>query len=119
MNLRNTKYTVLTLIMFTLLSCTSDNDKYLNRYNRFASFIIENNETFTSLDWEAAVTEYEELRSEYRLYAQKLSIEDRQRIENINTKINALIIEHVATDAIDTFGGVMREILDTINELVQ
>ena len=46
-----------------------------------------------------------------------MTLEERQRIDDLNTKINARIIEQSTNDAIDTFKGVVDEIIGTINEL--
>lgn len=105
------------MMLFALVSCVSEKDKYVDRYDRFAKHVLTNGETFTSLDWEAAVTEYETLRNEYHYYSCEMTNEERQRIEELNEQINARIIEHSADNAIETFKSVLNEIVGTIDEL--
>lgn len=114
------RWLILGLIMpIIFVACASEKDKYFDRYAKFATHVLQNSETFTSMDWEAAVVQYEELRNEYRYHSSEMTLEERQRIDDWNTKINARIIEQSATDAVETFKGIMNEVVGTINELIE
>ncbi len=111
---------ILVLIMSVLfVACTSENDKYFDRYTRFASYVLQNSETFTSMDWDAAVAQYEELRNEYRYHASEMTLEERQQIADLNARINAQIIEQTTEDAVDAFQGIVDEVIGTLNELTK
>lgn len=111
------KWFIMAVVVLLSVSCASEKDKYVDRYTRFATNVLNNSETFTSLDWEAALVEYEELRNEYRYHSYELTMEERQRIDNWNSKINTCIIEQSTDNAIETFKSVVDEIVGTINEL--
>lgn len=113
------KWFIMAVVVLLSVSCASEKDKYVDRYTRFAANVLNNSSTFTSLDWEATIVQYEELRNEYRYHSSEMTLEERQRIDELNTKINARIIEQSTNDAIDTFKGVVDEIIGTINELAK
>ena len=48
------------IIPIIFVACASEKDKYFDRYAKFATHVLQNSETFTSMDWEAAVVQYEE-----------------------------------------------------------
>lgn len=107
------------IVPMLFVACASEKDKYYDRYTKFASYVLQNSETFTSMDWEAAVVQYEELRNEYRYHASEMTLEERQQIADLNAKINAQIIEQTSKDAVDTFQGIVDEVIGTLNELTK
>lgn len=114
------RWLMLGLIMpMMFVACASEKDKYFNRYTKFASYVLQNSETFTSMDWEATVVQYEELRNEYRYHASEMTLEERQQIADLNTQINAQIIEQTTKDAVDAFQGFVDEVVGTIDELTK
>lgn len=80
---------------------------------------MQNSSTFTPLDWEAAIAQYEELRYEYRYHASEMALEERQRISDYNNKINAIIVEHSTEEAVETIKGFVNELIGTIEQLAE
>lgn len=110
---------VLLVVAVLFVSCLSEKDRYIHKYERFATNVIENSETFTSLDWDATLAQYEQLRDEYRLHSSEMSLEERKSIDELNSKINACIIKHSTNSAIDTVKGAVNEIFGTLKELTE
>ncbi len=108
---------ILCVLSMIAVSCASEKDKYFNRYNKFANYVLHNSETFSSMDWEAAIAQYDELRGEYRYHSMELTLDERQKIDQLNAKINARIIEQSTKDAVDNVSNFLNEVVNTINEL--
>ena len=104
-------------MLFT--ACKSEKDKYLEKYERIAVNIIENHPTFTSEEWQMAESLYESLRAEYTQFSLDMTSEERYHIDELNTKLNAIMIKRTASTAMDQVKSGINEILGTIEELLK
>lgn len=101
-----------------LVSCQSPSQKYMKEYRSFAEEFILGNSNYTSMDWEAAATEYATLRDQYSLYRTDLTQEDRDYIDDVNAKINAAFIRYESANAVSDFESLFKEAVGTLNELL-
>lgn len=102
----------------TLISCQSPSQKYMKEYRTFAEEFISGYSNYTTMDWEAAATEYAALRDQYSLYRMELTQDDRDYIDGVNAKINAAFIRYESTNAVSEFESLFKEAVGTINELL-
>lgn len=114
------RFSFLLCIVFcmTFISCQSSSQKYMKEYRTFAEEFILGNNNYTTMEWEAAATEYAALRDQYSLYRMELSQEDRDYIEEVNAKINAAFIRYESTNAVSEFESLIKEAVGTIDELL-
>ena len=114
------RFSFLLYIVFcmTFISCQSSSQKYMKEYRTFAEEFILGNNNYTTMEWEAAATEYAALRDQYSLYRMELSQEDRDYIEEVNAKINAAFIRYESTNAVSEVESFIKEAVGTINELI-
>lgn len=112
---------ILCLIMFCLIftACKSEKEKYLEKYERVAVNIIENHSTFTSEEWQMAESSYELLRTEYTQFSLDMTPEERYHVDDLNTKINAIMIKKTAAFTVDQVKSSVNEIIGTIEELLK
>lgn len=100
-------------------ACKSEKDKYLERYERIAVNIIDNHPTFTSEEWQMAESSYELLRTEYTQFSLDMTPEERYHVDELNTKINAIMIKKTAATTVDQVKSGINEIIGTIEELLK
>ena len=112
------KFLILIVLALGTISCKSEKDKYLDSYETFVDQIVEQCDTFTATDWEAYEKKYTELRDKYSLYVTDMTLEERQRIDSLNSKVNAKLIEYKAKDVMQSVGGTVKEIIGTMEELL-
>ena len=113
-----TKFVIILMLILGVVSCKSEKDKYLDSYETFVNQIVKQCDTFTATDWEAYEKKYAELRDKYSMYVTDMTLEERQRIDSLNSKVNAKLIEYKAKDVIEGVGGTVKEILGTMEELL-
>ena len=114
----------LRIILFALLavvltSCMSEKDKYVREHQRFASQFLEQNETYTATDWEAAATRYAQLRDQYSVHMIDMSQEERQAIDAMNSKIDAAFVRHEFGNAASQFESLINEGKGLLEELLK
>lgn len=110
---------MLAVCCLALTACKSEKDKYLERYERIAVNIIKNHSTFYAEEWQMAEGSYELLRTEYEQYSLDMTSEEIYYIDNLNTKINAIIIKKTAVSTVDQVRSSVNEIIGTIEELLK
>lgn len=106
------------LMLICIVSCKSEKDKYLDSYETFVNQIVKQCDTFTATDWEAYEKKYAELRDKYATYVTDMTLEERQRIDSLNSKVNAKLIEYKAKDVMQSVGGTVKEFIGTMEELL-
>lgn len=112
------RLTVLLACLF-LVSCYSEKDKYLNRYQQFTTDMMMNASTYTTEDWENAITTYEKLKSEYILYSRDMTIDERAYVEELNKTINKEIACNAAVETFDWLKEAINGVSDVVNELLE
>lgn len=112
------KFLILLMLILGIVSCKSEKDKYLDSYETFVNQIVKQCDTFTATDWEAYEKKYAELRDKYATYVTDMTLEERQRIDSLNSKVNAKLIEYKAKDIMQGVGGTVKEIIGTMEELL-
>lgn|GEM_PF-3575919 len=106
-------------MLFVCSSCKTAEQKYVDEYTRFAESFLKQSSTYTAADWEAAATRYAQLREQYATYLTDLTPEQRQTIEQYNSKINAEFIKHETDSASEKFKSLLKETVGTLNELLE
>ena len=109
----------LTLISLLMMSCMSEKDKYIHEHQRFAEQFLEKNETYTATDWDAAQTRYMQLREQYADYMSDMTQEERQSVDELNSKIDAVFIRHGFNNAASQFESLIHEGIGVIDELLK
>ena len=99
------------------VACTSEKDRYVNSYENFVNKVIEQCDSYSSTDWDACIQKYEEFRKEYSKYMADMSQADREKINNLNSKLNAKIIEKGVGNTIEGIENTVNEVLGTLDEL--
>ena len=106
------------LISLCFIACTSEKDKYLDRYQRFATDVVMNAQTYTEQDWEIALSTYEQLKNEYIQYSRDMTVEDRMYIEELNETINKMFVRNVATDTFEGLKNLFGDLSDMVEEFL-
>lgn len=100
------------------VSCMSKKDRYVKSYEAFVNKVIEQCDSYTSTDWDACIQNYEEFRNDYSKYMPDMTLADREKINTLNSKINAKLIEKGAENTIKEFENSVNEIIGTLDELL-
>lgn len=109
---------VFLLITLCFIACTSEKDKYLDRYQRFATDIVMNAQTYTEQDWEVALSKYEQLKNEYIQYSRDMTVEDRMYIEELNKTINKELVRNAASDTFEGLKNLFGDLSDMVEEFL-
>lgn len=107
------------LMCLCLVSCYSEKDKYLNKYQQFTTDIITNASTYTAEEWENAITVYNKLKNEYILYSRDMTIDERAYVEELNKTINKEIIRNAATETSDFLKDAIDEVSGLLDDLFE
>lgn len=108
---------LLVLVSLVMVSCMSDKDKYVRDHQHFTEQFLEQNETYTATDWEAAETRYLQLREQYATLMTDMSAEERKSIDECNSKIDAVFVRHGIDTAATQFESLINEGIGVLNEL--
>lgn len=90
---------------------------FLLRYKIFAERVIENHESYDEEDWKKTKSKYKEYREEYAEVSADMSEEDRNQVDSLNYKLNALIIRNTTKKVTDAVGSAVNEAVGTVKEL--
>lgn len=110
---------IIFVLLCTFISCKTPEQKYLDDYAHFAESFLANYDNYTATDWETATHTYAQYRESYAVYMSDLSVQQRQQIDQYNSKINAIIIRHAAEDATNQIESIFNEAIGTLNELLK
>lgn len=102
-----------------LVSCYSEKDKYLDRYQQFATEIMTNSSFYTAEDWENFITAYEKLKSEYVFYSRDMTVDERIYVEELNKTINKELARNAAVGTLEWLKGTIDSVSDIFNELLE
>lgn len=110
---------LLLLLALAIPSCKTEEQKFMDEYTHFADTFLAQCNTYSATDWEAAATRYEQLREQYALYVTEFTPEQRQLVEQYNSKINAEFVRHEVDSTTEQVKSLLKETLGTLNELMQ
>lgn len=110
---------LLCLVVLAMPSCKTEEQKYMDEYTHFAEMFLAQCNTYSATDWDAAATRYEQLREQYALYVTDLTPEQRQTVEQYNSKINAEFVRHEVGTTTEQVKSLLKETIGTLNELMQ
>ena len=116
MNIRT--FLVMAAILI-LTACVSEKDQYVREHQRFAEKFLLEHETYTVTDWEAAEVSYSKLRDQYAIHMIDMSIEERQAIDALNSKIDAIIVRRNIDNAATRLESLINEGIGVIDELIR
>ncbi len=105
----------LTLLFSTV--CGVKTSYFILRYERFADKVIERHDSFDNQEWEETIAKYQEFRAQYKELSGQMSNEERSKIDQLNHKLNALIIKDKASKVFGTVGEFVNEAAGTVKEL--
>ncbi|MGN1248306.1 MAG: hypothetical protein ACI4UO_06930 [Paludibacteraceae bacterium] len=97
----------------------SEKDKYIREYLHFAEQFFEQNETYTASDWDAAQLRYSQLRDQYATHMVDMSREERQTIDAINSKIDAVFVRYELNNAATQLESIINEGKGLLEELLK
>lgn len=108
---------LLACMSLILVSCMSDKDKYIREHQRFTEQFLEQYETYTASDWDAAKTRYLQLRKQYPSIMTDMSLEERRTIDARNSKIDAVFVRHGIDNAASQLESLINEGKGVLDEL--
>ncbi|MBQ9138874.1 MAG: hypothetical protein IJX65_09590 [Alistipes sp.] len=111
--------TLLTAILLLSSMLGIKSSLFVVKYERFAERAIENYQSFDEQEWTTFTTEYQQMRTQYKELAADMSAEQREKIDSLNYKLNAIIIRGKASKALGTVGEIVNEAAGTLKELLE
>lgn len=114
-----TMKTLLTAILLLSSMLGIKSSLFVVKYERFAERAIENYQSFDEQEWTTFTTEYQQMRTQYKELAADMSAEQREKIDSLNYKLNAIIIRGKASKALGTVGEIVNEAAGTLKELLE
>ena len=114
-----TRVILLAMLSLMMMSCLSEKDKYIREHQRFAEQFLEQNETYTATDWDAAETRYMQLRGQYANHMSDMTQEERQSIDSLNSKIDAVFFRHGIDNAATRLESLINEGIGVLDELLK
>ena len=109
-----------TLLTISLLLSTLFGIKdtyFILRFDHFVDKVAKNYESFDDEEWDTTMQKYSEFRSDYKELAPNMSSEQRSEVNELFSKINAVIIKHKASKAFGTINDLVNEASGTLKEL--
>ena len=101
-----------------LLSCQSEQQKFVNRYQRFTTELAAKQSQLTPAEWDSIRMQYKILRKDAELQKPTLSSTERAQIDSCNHKINALIIRKEVNGVVGEVESIINEVSGTLKELL-
>ena len=102
-----------------LLSCQSEQQKFVNRYKKFTTELTARQSQFTPSEWDSIRMQYKILRKDAELQKPTLTPTEQAQIDSCNHKINALIIRKEVNGVLGEVESIINEFVGTINELTK
>lgn len=109
-----------TLLTLSLLLSTLFGIKdtyFILRFDHFVDKTVEKYETYTEEEWKTTLEKYSNFRAEYKELAPNMSSENRSKVNELFSKINAVIIKRKANKAFGAVGDFFNEASGTLKEL--
>ena len=109
-----------TLLTISLLLSTLFGIKdtyFILRFDHFVDKTVENYENYSEEEWKTTLEKYSNFRAEYKELAPNMSSENRSEVNELFSKINAVIIKHKANKAFGAIGDFVNEASGTLKEL--
>ena len=109
-----------TLLTLSLLLSTLFGVKatyFILRFDHFVDKVPNNYESYDDEQWKTTLDKYAEFRSEYKELAPNMPNEQRSKVNELFSKVNAIIIKHKTSKAFGKIGDFVNEASGTIKEL--
>ena len=109
----------LLVALTTFISCQSEQQKFVNRYQRFTTELTAKQSQLTPAEWDSIRMQYKILRKDAELHKPTLTPIEQAQIDSCNHKINALIIRKEVNGVVGEVESIINELVGTINELTK
>ena len=109
--------TLLTIYLLISTLFGIKESQFVSRFERFAENMVEKHEKFTEEEWESNIAKYREFRLNYKEIMNELSEEQRNRVEGLMHKVNAVIIHNKAAGIFGSVEDIVKEAAGTLREL--
>ena len=113
------KSILITVALLVAMVAGIRSEYFLLRYTIFAERVIENHESYDEEDWKQTIEKYGKYREEYQEVAADMSEEDRDKVDSLNYKLNALITRNKTKKVTDAVGSAVNEAVGTVKELLK
>lgn len=110
---------LLAILSLVMASCVSEKERYIRDHQRFTEQFLQQNQTYTATDWDAAETRYQQLRDQYAILMTDMSSEERKSIDSCNSKIDAAFVRHNIDNAATQFESLINEGIGVLDELLK
>lgn len=98
------------------VSCTS---MLPARFERFVNKVEKNASSYTKEDWNSVTDQFTKLVEEYQKSYDKLSKEDRQRIDKAIGRFSAIAIKSGVSSAVQTINEAVSGLSSTLQNVVE
>lgn len=98
------------------VSCTS---MLPARFERFVNKVEKNASSYTKEDWNSVTDQFTKLVEEYQKSYDKLSKEDRQRIDKAIGRFSAIAIKSGMSSAVQTINEAVSGLSSTLQNVVE
>ena len=102
---------LLTAVAFSLVSCKS---MIPSRFEKFVDKIEKNGSTFTEEQWKETSAKFEKLMDEYAEAYDKLSEEERDRVDRAIGRYRAVVLKSKVNSVVEDFQKTVSDISDRI-----
>ena len=109
--------TLLTLSLFLSTLFGVKDTYFILRFDHFVDKVTKNYESYDDEQWKTTLDKYAEFRSEYKELAPNMPNEQRSKVNELFSKVNAIIIKHKTSKAFGKIGDFVNEASGTIKEL--
>ena len=103
----------------TFISCQSEQQKFVNRYQKFTTELTAKHSQLTPAEWDSIRVQYKILRKDAELQKPTLTPTEQAQIDSCNHKINALIIRKEIDGVVGEVESIINEVSGTIKELIK
>lgn len=113
------KYSLLMAVIALALVAVSCTPMLPARFERFVNKVEKNASSYTKEDWNSVTDQFADLVEEYQKSYDKLSKEDRQRIDKAIGRFGAIAIKSGMSSAVQTVNEAVSGLSSTLQNVVE
>ena len=113
------KYFLLIALVALTLAAVSCKSMLPGRFERFVNKVEKNASSYTKEDWNSVTDKFTKLVDEYKNSYDKLSKEDRQRIDKAIGRFGAIAIKSGIGSVIQTVNETMSGLSSTLKSVIE
>ena len=89
------------------------------RFERFVDKVEKNADSFTKEEWQSASDQFDKLMADYEKSYDKLSDQDKERIDKAIGRYHALVVKSGINSVIESFNEAVSDLSSTIKGIVK